>query len=142
MFSIVMTSLTDKPLILQWEVWLRSLLGLEGLTLISNTWIGTFVAFNFRLAFMNKLEPCVKGILSHCLKDTYKSTKALNKNIDASLARSREYQQHNYCYGKGLSLPALEKNQCKTKYLRVKEKCEEDYVEAYRENKADDSLCQ
>ena len=26
-----MTSLTDKPLILQWEVWLRSLLGLKGL---------------------------------------------------------------------------------------------------------------
>ena len=31
MFSILMTSLTDKPLILQWEVWLRSLLGLKGL---------------------------------------------------------------------------------------------------------------
>ena len=27
MFIILMTSLTDKPLILQWEVWLRSLLG-------------------------------------------------------------------------------------------------------------------
>ena len=31
MFSILLTSLTDKPLILQWEVWLRSLLGLKGL---------------------------------------------------------------------------------------------------------------
>ena len=34
MFSILMTSLTDKPLILQWEVWLRSLLGLKGLNVI------------------------------------------------------------------------------------------------------------
>ena len=32
MFSILMTSLTDTPLILQWEVWLWSLLGLKGLT--------------------------------------------------------------------------------------------------------------
>ena len=31
MFSILMTSLTDTPLILQWEVWLASLLGLKGL---------------------------------------------------------------------------------------------------------------
>ena len=31
MFSIVMTSLTDKPLLLQLEVWLRPLLGLKGL---------------------------------------------------------------------------------------------------------------
>ena len=31
MFSILMTLLTDKPLILQGEVWLRSLLGLKGL---------------------------------------------------------------------------------------------------------------
>ena len=31
MFSILTTFLTDKPLILQWEVWLRSLLGLKGL---------------------------------------------------------------------------------------------------------------
>ena len=31
MFSILMISLTDKPLILQWEVWLTSLLGLKGL---------------------------------------------------------------------------------------------------------------
>ena len=30
MFWILMTSLTDQPLILQWEVWLRSLLGLKG----------------------------------------------------------------------------------------------------------------
>ena len=34
MFSILMTSLTDKPPILQWEVWLASLLGLKGLTSI------------------------------------------------------------------------------------------------------------
>ena len=32
MFSILMTCLTDKPLILKWEVWVRSLLGLKGLT--------------------------------------------------------------------------------------------------------------
>ena len=32
MFSILKTSLTDKPLILQWEVWLISLLGLKGLS--------------------------------------------------------------------------------------------------------------
>ena len=31
MFSILMISLTNKPLILQGEVWLRSLLGLKGL---------------------------------------------------------------------------------------------------------------
>ena len=31
MFSILMTSLTDTPLILQWEVWFTSLLGLKGL---------------------------------------------------------------------------------------------------------------
>ena len=31
MFSILKTSLTDKPLILQGEVWLRSLLGLKEL---------------------------------------------------------------------------------------------------------------
>ena len=37
MFSILMTSLTDKPLILQWEVWLRSLLGLEGLNKLRTT---------------------------------------------------------------------------------------------------------
>ena len=33
MFWILMTSLTDKPLISQWEVWLRSLLGLKELTI-------------------------------------------------------------------------------------------------------------
>ena len=32
MFSILMTSLTDKPLILHWEVWLASLLDLKGLS--------------------------------------------------------------------------------------------------------------
>ena len=37
MFSILMTSLTDKPLILQWEVWLRSLLGLKGFILKMST---------------------------------------------------------------------------------------------------------
>ena len=31
MCSILMTFLTDKPLILQWEIWLRSLVGLKGL---------------------------------------------------------------------------------------------------------------
>ena len=36
-FSILMTSLTHKSLILQWEVWLRSLLGLKGLIAIRNT---------------------------------------------------------------------------------------------------------
>ena len=36
MLLTLMTSLTDKPLILQWEVWLRSLLGLKGLK-----WIAT-----------------------------------------------------------------------------------------------------
>ena len=37
MFSILMTSLTDTPLMLQWEVWLRSLLGLKGLTCVALT---------------------------------------------------------------------------------------------------------
>ena len=32
MFSILMASLTDTALILQWEVWLTSLLGLKGLS--------------------------------------------------------------------------------------------------------------
>ena len=36
MFSILMTSLTDTPLILQWEVWLTLLFGLKGLTIGSN----------------------------------------------------------------------------------------------------------
>ena len=35
-----MTSLTDKPLIWQWELWLRSLLGLKGLTYQRNScWV-------------------------------------------------------------------------------------------------------
>ena len=36
MFSILMSSLTDKPLILQWEIWHRSLLGLWGLIKYNN----------------------------------------------------------------------------------------------------------
>ena len=36
MFSILITSLTDKPLLLQGEVCFRSLLGLKGLIVCNN----------------------------------------------------------------------------------------------------------
>ena len=38
MFSILKTSLTEKPLILQGEVWLGSLLGLKGLMMKKAVW--------------------------------------------------------------------------------------------------------
>ena len=51
MFSILMTSLTDKPLILQGEVWLRSLLGLKGLIIYDNL----FAELSLKFVFQNKV---------------------------------------------------------------------------------------
>ena len=57
MFSILMTSLTDKPLILQWEVWLRSLLGLKGLVAdLIQCWPAHYLHVHFKIISAHALQ--------------------------------------------------------------------------------------
>ena len=88
MFSILITSLTDKPLILQWEVSLRSLLGLKGLIEPGLS----LHSHKYPQLFLNKntVRPCVQVPLLSGFAHT-----VLSRRAPESLTKSRQETSWN-----------------------------------------------
>ncbi|KAL9960730.1 hypothetical protein ACROYT_G034221, partial [Oculina patagonica] len=94
-----------------------------------------------RSVFTKKLHNCAKEIVLHCHRN---ESDYVKQNIERSFARNRPFQERKFCDGVNfhLSYPSLKRNQCQQNFVSEKHKCEESYAKTYKENKADESLCQ
>ena len=78
----------------------------------------------------------------HCHKNESKYDR---RKVEQSFASRgyRAYQEQDYCNGINIEIPLppyLKLNQCSKTFVTEKERCEDNYVKTYRENKTDKNL--